>query len=80
MPVLKTYKNGMWEPVSGMSKHTHTAEEVGAIDSDSLNSAIEDALAQIKQLDQFILTDEVTGVSYKLSIADGKLKMTEVAE
>lgn len=28
MPVLKTYKNGVWEPVSGMSEHTHTKNDI----------------------------------------------------
>lgn len=28
MPVLKTLKNGVWEPVSGMSEHTHTKNDI----------------------------------------------------
>lgn len=28
MPVLKTLKNGVWEPVSGMSEHSHTKNDI----------------------------------------------------
>lgn len=28
MPVLKTLKNGVWVPVSGMSEHTHTKDDI----------------------------------------------------
>ena len=28
MPVLKTFKNGEWVPISGMSEHTHTKDDI----------------------------------------------------
>ena len=28
MPVLKTLKDGVWVPVSGISEHTHTKEDI----------------------------------------------------
>lgn len=68
------------------TKPTYTASEVGAIPAPTdvkvgqyfkVSSVANGKITGIEAVDPWILSDEVTGTKYKLSVVKGKLTMTE---
>lgn len=68
------------------TKPTYTASEVGAIPAPTdvkvgqyfkVSSVANGKITGIEAVDPWILSDEVTGTKYKLSVVNGKLTMTE---
>ena len=59
MPVLKTLKNGVWEPISGMSAHTHTKDDIkdfpSSLPADGGNADTLDG----KHADEFALSSDI---------------------
>lgn len=49
MPILKTLKNGVWVPVSGISEHTHTKDDITDFPEDlATESFVNNKLAEAK--------------------------------
>lgn len=66
MPVLKTYKKGVWEPVFGVSKHTHTIDEITNFPSNlPVNGGDADTLDG-KHAEEFALVSDVNDAIAKL--------------
>lgn len=68
------------------SKPIYTASEVGAIPAPTdvkvgqyfkVSSVANGKITGIEAVDPWILSDEATGIKYKLSVVNGKLTMTE---
>lgn len=60
MPVLKVYKNGVWEEVAGMSEHTHSKDDITnfptSLPADGGNADTLDG----KHADEFALSSAVS--------------------
>ena len=63
MPVLKTLKNGVWQPVSGMSEHSHTQNDItdfpSSLPADGGNADTLDG----KHADEFATKDDLANIS-----------------
>lgn len=66
MPVLKTYKNGAWVEVDGVSGHTHTKEEITNFPSSlPANGGNADTLDG-KHANEFALASDVADLQNKV--------------